>query len=189
MKKKLIILLSIQLVILAIGIIISVYNREKIYPFFFNFSLIDLLILLSSSTTGVLLTYIIAISYSKENKKNEIVEEVLSAIKRDLTHIMKCIFQNKGHRINENMRSYLLSLSNMTDKDIVILCNICKGMKHMDEPISDLKEKRANFHYFVTGDRLTNGNTVSDEYAATNMDNYYLIKQSILQCKVKLFIN
>lgn len=87
------------------------------------------------------------------------------------------------------MRSYLLSLSNMTDKDIVILCNICKGMKHMDEPISDLKEKRANFHYFVTGDRLTNGNTVSDEYAATNMDNYYLIKQSILQCKVKLFIN
>lgn len=187
MRKSFKIILFFIFAILITGILIICFNFEKVKCNLFQFSIIDAMSLLSSVTIGFGLTYLISISFSRESKKNEIIEESLSAIKNDFVYIMQQFIKERNAIINENKRTYFLLLAKNTDKDISILNKLCVEHKNMQKPLKKLLEERRNFHYIATGDQLVQGTVITDDFIDKCSEHYYLIKQNIFQCKIELY--
>ncbi|MDE5613231.1 MAG: hypothetical protein K2I74_01075, partial [Treponemataceae bacterium] len=84
-------------------------------------------------------------------------------------------------------RTYILLVSKNIDKDISILNELCKNKSHIKKAVGELINCRRNFNYLLTGDNLTAGQSVTDEYIEECSNNYYLLKQYIFKCKLELY--
>lgn len=187
MRKSFKVIIIFISIVLFLGIISICFNFNKIDCSLFQFSIIDAMSLLTSIIIGFGLTYLISVSFSKESKKNEIIEESLSAIKDDFTYLMQQLIKNRNLKIDENCRFYFLVLSKNTDKDIHILQDLCSNNKYMEQSILELLKSRGDFNYIVTGDNLVAGAVITDDFIEKCSEQYYLIKQNIFQCKVQLY--
>ena len=189
MRRSFKIVLGLLLVVLITGAIFIVFNIKQLNCSLFNFSIIDVMSLLTSVIIGFGLTYLISISFSKENKKNEIIEESLKDIKEDYAHLMQQLMKYRNIKVSDNFRKYILVVLKNIDKDISILMRLCSDKNHMKKSINNLIKKRSDFNYIVTGDMFLVGLEINDSYLEKCSEKYYLIKQSISQCKLELYNN
>lgn len=172
--------------IYAVCLTTAFFIKGQMRTVLFNFTIIDVMSLLTSVVIGFVLAYFISVSLPKENKKNEIIEESLKAIKDDFSYLMQQFFKSRNLEINENFRSYILILTKNIDKDIFILVQLCSE-KSMENYLENLLNYRRNFNYVATGDDLIVGNKLSDSFIESCSEKYYLIKQTLFQCKIELY--
>lgn len=189
MRKSFKIVFGLLLAVLITGTVAIVLNIEQLNCSLFDFSIIEVMSLLTSVIIGFGLTYLISISFSKESKKNEIIEESLQDIKEDYTHLMQQLMKYRNTKVSDNFRKYILIVLKNIDKDISILMRLCSDKNHMKKSITNLIKKRSDFNYIVTGDMFSIGLEINDLYLEKCSERYYLIKQSITQCKLELYNN
>ena len=187
MRRSFKIILLLLLAVMTIGAVFIFYNIGNIKCSLFDFSIIDAMSLLTSVIIGFGLTYLVSISFSKESKKNEIIEEALKDIKDDYGHLMQQFIRMRNNNVTDNFRSYILIFLKNIDKDILILRNLCSDKKYMGAYIKKLINNRADFNYVATGDGFTSGQSVTDVFIEQCSEKYYLVKQTISQCKLELY--
>lgn len=183
--KIIIFLLSLVLIIGAVFSLINIKHNNSL----FNFSIIEVMSLLTSVIIGFGLTYLVSITFSKESKKNEIIEESLRDIKDDYNYLMQQFMKNRNNEITENFRNYVLIILKNIDKDISILMKLCSDKSHMKKSIKDLIKRRSDFNYISTGDMFSVGLKINDVYLEKCSEKYYFIKQTLSQCKLELYNN
>lgn len=187
MRKSFYVVLALLLAVMVAGIVFILMNLKHITCSLFDFSIIDVMSLLTSVIIGFGLTYLVSVSFSKESKKNEIIEESLTAIKDDFAYIMQQFMKLRNNMVTDNFRSFMLLVLKNVDKDIAILMRLCAKRNNMKQPVKALIKQRSDFNYLATGDNLTTGQVLSDTFIEECSKKYYLIKQTISQCKVELY--
>lgn len=182
-----VILFSLVTIFVAGGIVVF-FNFNKTKCSLFDFSIIDVMALLTSVVIGFGLTYLISVSLSKESKRNEIAIEIINAIKDDFAFIMQQLVKRRNIIIDNNIRSYFLLLSKNTDKDIAILKEIYEKNSYPKKiALDNLLIQRSNFNYILTGDDLVADVAISEQFVDECAKKYYLIKQALFQCKFEIY--
>lgn len=187
MRKSFKIVLGLLFLVLAAGTLFIVFNIGRLNCALFNFSVIDIMSLLTSVIIGFGLTYLISVSFSRESKKNEIIEESLKDIRDDYSHLMHEFMRHRNCEVTENFRNYVLIVLKNIDREIAILKNLCIERTNMNKPIGRLIKIRFDFSFIASGDNLSTGNVISDSFIKHCSEKYYLTKQSISQCKLELY--
>ena len=189
MRKSFKIVLVSLISILMIGSVFILCNLKYVKKSLFDFSIVEVMSLLTSVIIGFGLTYLVSVSFSRESKKNEVIEESLKDIKDDYGHLMQQFIKNRNTKITDNFRNYILMILKNIDKDISILVKLCKDKPQMKKPIKDMIKKRSDFNYAATGDLFSTGLILKDSYLDKCTEKYYLIKQALTQCKLELYNN
>lgn len=187
MRRSFIVISFFISLILVTGGVLILVHRNQVKCFLYNFSIIEVMALLTSIVIGFGLTYLISVSLAKESKKNEVATEILSAIKDDFAFIMQQLVKNLNRNINDNIRSYFLLLSKNTDKDLSILNEIYEKNSYLkNTSLKELLKLRSDFNYILTGDNLISGITISEKFVEECSEKYYLVKQAIFRCRFEI---
>lgn len=187
MRKSFLIIFWLLIAVVICGALPICFNVARIKNSLFEFSIIDVLSFLTSVIIGFGLTYLISVSFSRESKTNEIIEESLVMIKEDFAHLMQYLMNGRNKKITESVRFHILFASKNTDKDISILKDMCEKKDFMHKPLKALLRARCDFNYIITGDNLIENQLICDSFIEKVSEQYYIIKQSIFQCKIGLY--
>lgn len=185
MRKSFKIVLFCLFFALLPGNIYIVVNHKNIV--LLQFSIVDIMSLWTSVIIGFGLTYLVSVSFSKESKKNEIVEDALKDVKGDYAYLMQQFMKFRNKIVTDNFRNYILLFLKNIDKDILILRKLCFERKNMDVAMNNLIKMRSDFHYVTTDDDFSVGIPITDSFIEKCSEKYYFVKQAITQCKLELF--
>ena len=188
MRKSFIVLVSF-LVILFLGVLwLSVWKWDMLKNTFFSYSFIDIANYITTLLVGFFLTYIITVPFQKEIKEKDILSEAIIEVQNDLTTIMEYLYKKKGERITNQKRNHILTLSKITDQDIVFLKEISLKNKTIKKNIENILTIRREFSYTLTGDCLIVKKILSDKYIDSCSKEYYQLKQQLMECRVNLYL-